>query len=175
MYEQWGSRTCSDAGSTLLYEGFAAGGLYSEDGGATTTLCMHGVPQQLSGVSARSDGGAKLYGAEYEEGANANGDVACAVCGRAGISQVYVQWGRSSSCSNGHTTLYTGVVMGDHYSHKRHDYLCMDPRHAGHAGSSSTNSNGQLWYRATMTSGAADTSLYPAGTPIGCSVCGVPF
>ena len=88
--------------------------------------------------------------------------------------QTYVQWGRSDSCSNGHATLYTGTMMGEHYSHYRSDTLCIDNLHESRANDDGANENGRLFYYASMTSVSANNGLYPEGSAVGCSVCGVP-
>ena len=107
-----------------MYKGFPAGSRYDLSGGNSNVVCMHSDPQALSGASS-GEGGAGfrnlLYGSEYEvrsdhdpafKSGHHDYDAACVVCQRSDVQQTYVQWGRSTSCSNGHTTLYSGAAMG---------------------------------------------------------------
>merc|ERR1711968_20017 len=77
---------------------------------------MHENPQQPKEYSTGNQQGNLLYGTEYENtGArsldkNANKDAACSVCRVSSSTTVYTQWGRTS-CSNGHVTEYSGLVM----------------------------------------------------------------
>jgi len=197
VYEHWGSRTCP-SGSSLLYEGFAAGKMYSDMGGSSNTVCMHSDPQALPNVGTATSGTEYrniLHGAEYGFHDNipgtsaattvANlGDVACAMCQGDDTLMTYVQWGRSDSCSNGHTTLYTGYAMGErsdydppsgssrggHYSA---DMVCIDKEVAVHATSSTADDNGRLFFMSQFKAGSADETMYPVGDEVGCSVCGV--
>ena len=93
----------------------------------------------------------------------------------------YVQWGRSDSCSNGHTTLYSGYAMGERSdldaqggsAHNGVEMLCMNSELAVHATSSTTNDDGQLFFPTEFAAGSADETLYPAGQEVGCSLCAV--
>ena len=103
---------------------------------------------------------------------NGDGDAACTVCQRPAHQQTYVQWGRSSSCSNGHTTEYTGLVMASHYTQTKSEFVCVDRARAVHSRSSGANENGGLLYFTEMERGAAD-EVYPENREVGCSVCSV--
>ena len=76
--------------------GAMAGGHYTSPGVTSNFLCMHPNPQ--APATSRGTNG-NLAETEYEVGSNVQGDAACAVCQRGGITQTYVQWGRSTSCS----------------------------------------------------------------------------
>merc|ERR1712048_1309680 len=106
--------------------------------------------------------------------ASADHDLACAVCQRADIQQSYFQWGRGTSCSNGHVTLYSGQVYGERDTHYRAETLCLDYALEGHLSTSNANDNGYLLYMAEMRAGSIDETAYPAGIEPGCSLCGVP-
>ena len=192
----WGSRTCP-SGSSLLYEGFAAGKMYNDAGGTSDTLCMHSSPQGFTWAGAASSGSEYrniLHGAEYAFHDNlpdnprrsqvtSKGDVACAMCQTDSVTAAYVQWGRASSCSNGHTTLYSGYAMSERSDkdvsgsttsgHKSSDMVCMDSEIATHAASSQSDDNGKLFFLSQFASGSADESKYKVGHEVGCSVCGV--
>merc|ERR1712048_1385555 len=61
----------------------------------------------------------------------------------------YVQWGRKT-CTNGHATQYYGLIMADHYSYKKSEYICVDWDRAPHMRSSNSNHNGGLLYTTEM-------------------------
>ena len=170
IYVHYGATTC-ESGSTTLYSGFVAGAHYTTVGSTSSYICMHPEPQSL-GTSVASS--ADLYGTEYQQSLNINGDAACAVCQRTDAGHAYTQWGRSTSCSNGHTALYTGTAMTAADSHYRTEAVCVDSRHVVHSASSTTDDNGALFYELEMQGNAANEAQYPAGTDIGCSVCAVP-
>ena len=125
---------------------------------------MHPLPQYPVGYHDGSQDGNLLYGTEYQDTGNSGVsgrvdlDAACAVCQRAAATQVYVQWGRET-CSNGHTTEYRGLVMGDYYTHARRTSLCVDRLRAAHRTSSASSHNGALLYPSEMERGASDESL----------------
>ena len=171
VFVHWGATDCP-TGSELLYSSFMAGSQHSVQGGTAQYLCMHSSPQAPSGAIS---GSSKLYGVEYQgQGGTTDKDAACAMCQVTDAAQVYTQWGRSDSCSNGHTTLYTGAAMSEASSHYRTAPVCVDRKFQGHAASDSGNQNGGLLYQLEMQSGSADETKYPNGVDIGCSVCAVP-
>ena len=175
VYVHYGARSCS-SGSETLYSGFVAGAHYTTKGSTSSRICMHPEPQAVpSGwdVSASAD----IYGVEWEQGSNIDHDAACAVCQRTDAGHTYVQWGRSDSCSNGHTTLYTGTAMTEADSHQRTEMVCVDRAGQGHSTNNPASADGALWYAVEMQgggSGASDQEQYPDSTDIGCSVCAVP-
>ena len=171
QYEQWGATACSDPDATLLYSGFVAGADYNKNGGTSSYVCMHPDPQAGSGTSSPHP---TLYGTEYERNPNDNGDAACAVCLKPRAADVYVQWGRGTSCSNGHDTLYSGNAEASGNAQPgRTTLTCVDKRHQVHSTSSSTNDNGALFYPVTVNSGSSDESQYPSSNVVGCSVCAI--
>ena len=136
VYVTWGSRTCSDK-ATLLYEGLIGGAGYSNSGGPSNLMCLHGQPQNPSAQTpGTGPDRSNVYGVEYQTEAgyqppggaglsSADGDAACAVCHAETISEVYVQWGRAESCSNGHVTMYSGWMMGEYSGHTgRNEMIC---------------------------------------------------
>merc|ERR1711937_1057471 len=177
VFTRWGSRSCP-SGTTKLYEGFIANDYYTHRGSGANYLCMHPQPQWPSGMSTGNQDGALLYGVEYENtGAidkNHNKDAGCVVCEHKRNTGVpYVQWGRKS-CSNGHKTEYHGVVMADHYSHKKSEYICVDWERAAHARSENADHNGGLLYTTEMqTNGhsSGDEMQYGHDREVSCVVC----
>merc|ERR1712048_460761 len=138
---------------------------------------MHPQPQFPSGYSNGNQDGALLYGVEYQNtGAvdkNHNKDAGCAVCEHQTAASVYVQWGRKS-CTNGHNTLYWGLIMADRYTHKKSMYICVDWERAYHATSSDADHNGGLLYTTEMqTNGhsSGDEHQYGHDRELSCAVC----
>merc|ERR1711998_98547 len=178
VYTKWGSNKCSKS-SFKLYGGFIAGSYYSHNGGGANYICMHENPQQPKEYSTGNQQGNLLYGTEYENtGArsldkNANKDAACSVCRVSSSTTVHTQWGRTS-CSNGHVTEYSGLVMGSYYTNQKAYSICVDLERAYHAQSSDSNSNGAQLYISEMEGGASDEGRYPSNREVACAVCSVP-
>jgi hypothetical protein len=103
---------------------------------------------------------------------NGNQDAACVVCEHAGAVQTYVQWGRQS-CTNGHHTEYNGLVMANHYTYHKSEYICVDYERAAHATSDAADQNGALLYTTEMERGSSDEAQYPHDREVGCAVCSV--
>ena len=150
---------------------------YKHPGSGANYLCMHPKPEWPEGMSTGDQNGALLYGVEYENtGAvdkNLNKDVGCVVCEHRTASTVYVQWGRKT-CSNGHKTEYYGVIMAEHYTHQKSEYICVDWERAAHATSSDSDHNGGLLYTTEMqTSGhsSGDEAQYGNDRELSCAVC----
>jgi hypothetical protein len=103
---------------------------------------------------------------------NNDQDAACVVCERPGAVQTYVQWGRQS-CTNGHRTEYKGLVMANHYTYQKSEYICVDYERAAHATSNAADQNGALLYTTEMERGSSDEAQYPHDREVGCAVCSV--
>merc|ERR1712048_415513 len=105
---------------------------------------------------------------------NHDKDAACVVCqqGSAFGTIPYVQWGRKT-CSNNHKLEYYGLIMADHYTHKKSEYICVDWDRAIHAQSSNSNHNGGLLYTTELEQGSAD-GAYAHDTELSCAVCSSP-
>jgi hypothetical protein len=135
---------------------------------------MHGSdPQYPPGYSDGNQDGNRIHGTEYQStggpfDASVHGDAACVMCSRGGFASPYVQWGRST-CSNGHQTEYSGVVMGSLSTAYRTEHLCVSPERAVHAASSSGNDNGARLYTTEIKGGLP--SLYPPLREVACATC----
>ena len=119
--------------------------------GGANQLCLSDSQQSPAGYSDGAKHGALLYGTEYENtgtlDGNHNADAACAVCMvKTQDAAVYVQWGRSTSCSNGHTTEYTGLVMANKWTQRKSEFICVDPERTLHDTSTNIDDNGNLLY-----------------------------
>jgi hypothetical protein len=103
---------------------------------------------------------------------NQNQDAACVMCQAAGTTGVYVQWGRQS-CTNGHRTEYNGLVMANHHTYQKSEYICVDYERAAHATSDAADLNGALLYTTEMERGSSDEAQYPHDREVGCAVCSI--
>jgi hypothetical protein len=134
VYTRWGERKCP-IGSGIVYDGWIGGGAHNHNGSGANLMCMHPQPQRPDGASTGNQNGALIYGAEYENtGAvdkNHDRDAACIVCEKVNVGSVYVQWGRRT-CTNGHNTEYWGVIMAQHYSQQKGEFVCVDWERAIH-------------------------------------------
>jgi hypothetical protein len=107
--------------------------------------------------------------------ANHDGDAACAVCAIPNDGHIYTEWGRYGGCSTaGHTQVYTGVIMGNHYSQATGESVCVDLERAMHPGSSNSDDNGGLLYTTEVQQGSAHEGWYPHDVEAGCTVCVAP-
>ena len=171
-FTRWGAVKCP-SGSQQLYEGFIASSAHNNNGAGANYLCMHPKPEWPEGVSTGNQNGALLYGTEYENtGAvdkNHDKDAGCAVCTRTNTMAVYVQWGRKT-CSNGHRTEYTGLIMASHYTQQKSEFICVDLERAVHKTSSNANHNGALLYTTEAEQGSADNG-YGHDRELSCAVC----
>lgn len=164
VFTIWGSRTCP-SNSHRIYEGFVAGSHYGHSGGGANPVCMTVNGVAPHGFSDGNQDGNLLYGAEYENtGAldkNANGDAACAVCEyTVPQQQVYIQWGRSASCSNDHSHVYSGLVLSTSHSQQKSLSLCVDLKREVHRASSQGDENGALLYTTELEQGSADEWIF---------------
>jgi len=116
-------------------------------------------------------------GMEYQNtgdiDANHDGDAACTVCKHDTAIQTFTEWGRYGGCTGGYTQVYTGVIMGNHYSQTTGESVCVDLERAKHPGSSNSDDNGGLLYTTEVQQGSAHEGWYPHDVEAGCTVCGL--
>jgi len=178
VFTRWGSRTCPD-GSSALYQGNMMAEHYTHRGGGANTICMHPQIQTPSGASSHNQDGDLLYQMEYENtgaiDAHHDHEAACTVCELNHWESVYTQWGRSTTCTNDHITLYTGFVMAEHYKHNKGEFICVDSGRAVTTSSNGGDQNGGLLYSTEMEQGSSDEALYPHNVEVGCAVCVAQF
>ena len=173
VYTRWGSLKCP-SGTRQIYDGWVGGGAHNQNGSGANLMCMHPEPQQPEGASTGNQNGALIYGTEYENtGAvdkNHDNDAGCVVCEKANVGSVYVQWGRQT-CTNGDKTEYWGVIMAQHYSQQKGEFICVDWERAPHSTSHNGSQNGHMLYTTEMEGGAADEQMYPHDMEVSCAVC----
>lgn len=128
VYTRWGKRSCPES-TTHLYEGFMAAAHTGHTGGGANFICMHPEPQFPEGYHKNNVGSNYLYGAEYRDSQSMDKnhceDASCSVCEHKTSSSVYIQWGRVS-CSDGHHTEYTGIIMAAKYTEYKTSFVCVD-------------------------------------------------
>jgi len=173
VYTRWGSLKCPN-GARKLYEGWVGGGNHGHNGSGANMLCMHPIPERPDGASTGSQNGALIYGTEYENtgavDSNHDKDAGCVVCEKVNVGSVYVQWGRRT-CTNGHKLEYFGIIMAQHYSQKKGEFLCVDWERAFHKENNNGSQNGALLYTTEMEGGSSDEKAYPHDHEISCAVC----
>ena len=165
----------------------------TQKAGGTSFLCMHPEPQFSDMSESSNPRRNDLFGVEYASaavgGKNPDQDAACAVCQHITALSTYVQWGRTS-CSNGHTTHYSGYVMASTYKDYMTNHICVDSERAVHITStnlehltgdgSSKLYTTEFYYSATANKkkGASDTTTttpaYPHHREVACAVCSPP-
>lgn len=178
VFTIWGSRTCP-RDSRLVYEGFMAGSHGGHSGGGANLLCMTLSGVAPRGFSSGNQDGNLLYGTEYQNtGAldkNHDGDAACAVCEYAvPRREVYIQWGRSKTCSNNHAQVYAGLVMSTGHDWQKSVNLCVDLKRDVHGASDKGNQDGAVLFTTEVEAGSADEGSYPHDVEVGCSACAAP-
>ena len=180
VFTRWGHTKCP-SGTDFLYSGYMVGGSFEHSGGGHNYLCLHPEPEHPIGNLGTNKDGALLYGTEYQNSGNSgvdqnlDRDAACTVCQLQAPGTTYVQWGRSTSCSSDHQTLYTGLVMAEKHNHKsKAEWVCVDRAREPYQGDSTSSENGALLYVAEARGGSMDEFLYPHGREVGCSVCAAP-
>ena len=136
---------------------------------------MHPDPQFPEGSSPdNAQHGGMLYGVEYENSGsvdkNFNADAGCAVCEHESASSVYVQWGRKT-CSNGHKTVYYGLIMANKYTAYKSEYICVDWERAPWSGSKAPGVPGHYATLYTTEWWPIDYADYKQGRELSCAVC----
>ena len=182
MFTHWGSRTCPTDRATKVYGGFMAGSRarlgkqVAYRGGGINFLCMHPLPQPTGNVyDGEEHMSNRLHGVEYAKNGvldkNVNQDAACAVCEYHHTPAVYVQWGRTT-CSNGHITQYSGLVMSSARQFDKAESVCVDLQRAVHPASDKTSQAAVKLYSTEMFTNLKPLSgLYHPWREVACVVC----
>ncbi|XP_065907517.1 uncharacterized protein [Dysidea avara] len=146
-YVRWGNSTCP-YGAVTVYSGVVAGSWYDHQGAAVDPLCLPHNPQYLKYRSGYN-GGAYLYGAEYELGGpldhSHQRNIPCAVC-QANSRTTSLMIPSRYECPPGWTREYYGYLMAGHYGHKAAtQHICVDKSLEQITGSGG-DTNGKLFY-----------------------------
>eukprot|EP00058_Branchiostoma_floridae_P008213 XP_002593701.1 hypothetical protein BRAFLDRAFT_117253 [Branchiostoma floridae] len=178
VYIRWGRTTCpTDAGTSLLYGGIAAGTYYTHRGGGSNYVCLPKDPEW--GVfTDGNQGTAYMNGAEYQlhlgnnpyQGASLHDhDVPCAVCHVASRGSKLMIPARLS-CPSGWTREYKGYLMTERHSHYRSEFVCMDGEPETRPGGY-RNTEGALFYPVEANCLSLPCPNYVQGRELTCVVC----
>ena len=134
-YTRWGRTTCpSQSGTSLVYEGLAAGSHYSHQGGGANVICVVKNPKYNPGTTTTNSNWGILYGTEYRiapqqalnRGLRDNQNVPCAVCHVSTRSSQIMVPG-TYQCPSGWNPEYSGWLMAEHYNHAgKNMFTCID-------------------------------------------------
>eukprot|EP00049_Salpingoeca_infusionum_P023736 m.13631 g.13631 ORF g.13631 m.13631 type:complete len:4451 (+) comp5977_c0_seq1:73-13425(+) len=175
-YVNHGRDSC-ESGSTRLYAGWLAGSHYTHSGSGSQRICMHDDPQYLQ-YNSGDAGGAQVYQTEYETSGSSfpawtrlhDREARCSVCARSGTQSGSLMIPARKSCPNGMTMDYWGMLMSEHYTHKKSQFVCVN-NNAQLSGSTS-NDNGALFYFTEAdTANGYILPGYLQGHELPCIVC----
>ena len=126
-YTRWGQSYCR-YGTTLVYEGIAAGTRYGHGGGGANLLCLPHTPVYSSYRSGTQDR-ARLGPVEFHPDAplgTVRGDdnARCAVCKTARSSTIMIP--ATTICPSGWTREYYGYLMSESKGNNRGEFVCVD-------------------------------------------------
>ncbi|XP_045169402.2 uncharacterized protein LOC123532111 [Mercenaria mercenaria] len=179
VYIRWGSLSCPMQ-AELMYKGYAAGGHWQHQGGATNTICLPDIPT-WGNYSDKEDGDRNLiYGTEYAS-TDASflattgkkmryKDVPCSVCQATGrLSHVMIPG--KTDCFPGWTQEYRGYLMGSGYiQNHASELICVDSS-PDHVTGSDAAKGGNFLYFAEVRTGSLPSTTYVNGRELACVVC----
>ncbi|XP_060601395.1 short-chain collagen C4-like [Ruditapes philippinarum] len=172
-YTRWGRKTCPD-GASLVYQGYAAGGMYHETGAASNYLCLPKNPDWKNHSRTPKYFGL-IYGAEYESydtmfDSLKNDEVPCAVC-RVPRTNIIMIPGKNT-CFDEYKVEYEGYLMAGHPKHKAaSEYVCVDGEPEQTSNSVNGNENGKLFHFVRAVCGSLKCPPYKTGDDLTCVVC----
>ena len=172
-YTRWGRKTCPK-NSVLVYEGFAAGGLYTDSGAPVNYLCLPQNPD-WDNKSENPTKFGLIYGAEYETDKGVFHDlseheVPCAVC-RVPRSNILIVPGKNT-CFGDYIMEYTGYLMTGRPVHQAAtEYVCVDGEAEKASKSDVHNHNGKLFYFVRARCGSLKCPPYKENDDLTCVVC----
>ncbi|PIK59222.1 hypothetical protein BSL78_03861 [Apostichopus japonicus] len=141
---------------SLFNTGYAGGSAYNVEGGGVNYLCLPRDPQYSNTNPQTSSSRGRVYGSEYEIvsfppfSGKDDGDVACAVCSVTGRSAVLMQPARST-CPHNWQREYHGFLMAAAHLYYRSEWVCVDRSATLTSSSSTSNSDGALFYPVETT------------------------
>ncbi|XP_052790161.1 short-chain collagen C4-like [Mya arenaria] len=183
VYIRWGRTTCPTNGTDLVYTGYAAGNLYTENG-AADNLCLTSEPIWGAYDDTAQSYSAKVYGTEYEFDLYTNGgaqffgknlqdhDAPCAVCHTSRRATVMIP-GRNQ-CYPGWTKEYSGYLVSTLSGYpgflSPSNYACMDSD-AEFESADYESKNGKLMYLVEAICGSLRCPPYVNYRELTCVVC----
>ena len=165
-----------------MYEGYAGGSHYTHAGAAVNYLCLPRNPNWGRYDDTLQKGGL-VYGGEYEfsqRGPSSNifdqqtnllqHEAPCAVC-RSTRSSVLMVPGKNQ-CHDGWTLEYHGYLSAGYYKHVAgSEYICVDTHPDLLRETSTTSSNGKLFYFVEGRCGSLKCPPYVNGRELTCALC----
>ncbi|XP_072024324.1 uncharacterized protein [Amphiura filiformis] len=177
IYIRWGKSSCPST-ADMVYNGFAGGEHYTNQGGGSNYLCLPSTPEYDDEYQAGLNSiGGFMYIAEYETdtfppiASKHDHDVPCAVC-QANNRAILLMIPAKKTCPSGWVQEYYGYLMTAHHSHHRTEFVCMDRFPESLSRGSSGNQNGALFYPVEgRCSPAMACPPYEDGRELSCVVC----
>ncbi|KAK3084570.1 hypothetical protein FSP39_015632 [Pinctada imbricata] len=171
QFIRWGKSVCPDNDTELVYDGFAAGGYYSNKGAGVNYLCLPRDP--LWGINYTGTIYSTIYGAEYDTsffGTNNGDDLPCAVCrSRSGVTSMMLP-GRNK-CYKHWRMQYNGYLAtsGDSFDSSK-EYICINENADAMVGGGH-DYNGALFYSVAASCTSLACPPYISGKRLTCAVC----
>ena len=159
---------------SLLCSGYTAKSFYNHNGGGVNYLCLHNNPQWPDVTTSGFEKGDRIHGVEYQtmtglDSSLYQNDAPCAVCHVDGRGE-HLMIPAQRTCPQNWTKEYEGLLVTDHYDHKKSTYVCLDGDPEVIPGGV-TNTNGGLFYIVQAACGALPCPPYVSGYEIACVVC----
>ncbi|VDI60561.1 Hypothetical predicted protein [Mytilus galloprovincialis] len=179
IYTRWGRKDCTGNGTELVYEGFAGGGPYAQDGAAVNYVCLPHDPDFYTGDVSMSPYGhmSTMYGAEYEDnyfGPNMfQKDVPCAVCRATKASSIMMIPGKSECPWTWKREYYGRLAAGGDDGHgivAASEYVCVDYSPIALEGGQA-NEDGKLFVPVKAVCGTLRCPPYKNNAFLTCTVC----
>ncbi|OWF34980.1 uncharacterized protein LOC110443506 [Mizuhopecten yessoensis] len=171
MYTRWGRSECSSNSSELVYEGYAGGSHYTDQGAAAEYVCMPRNP--VYEYTDYHDYDGYIYGSEYESTffgtTRVSDDVPCAVCRSLSPSVLMIPG--TNTCPAGWGIEYHGILASGYRGHAAaSQYVCLDknPEALPHG---IRKEDGKLFYRVRSKCGSLPCPPYIDGSILSCVVC----
>lgn len=186
VFRVWGKRSCPQMREVdMVYNGWLGSGAYDHHGSGYSQLCMPDAPNfgdQGSAYYTSNQNGALIYRTEYETSgygipgfqALHDRDVPCSVC-KVPSADVVMIAGRVN-CPVGFTVMYTGYLMGTHYTQIHpSEHICVHEAAEPYP-SANGNSNGNLLYPVEFEGPPPGPGVgYVHDREIACVVCAVGY
>ena len=174
VYIRWGRRICPNTtGTTLVYDGLAAGSKWSDSGGGANYLCLPKGPDYLPG-GGTSASQALLYSGEYESTvfpSLQNYNPPCAVCytpNRATMLMIPAK----TKCPTTWTLEYYGYLIAEYASHKNNVvFECLDGNPEPVTGSGASTNVEASFHHVKATCNGLPCPPYDTTKEITCVVC----
>ncbi|VDI27246.1 Hypothetical predicted protein [Mytilus galloprovincialis] len=179
IYTRWGRKDCTGNGTELVYEGFAGGGPFAQDGAAVNYVCLPHDPDFYNGDVSMSPYGhmSTMYGSEYEDnyfGPNMfQKDVPCAVCRATKASSIMMIPGKSECPWTWKREFYGRLAAGGDSGHgivAASEYVCVDYSPIALEGGLA-DENGKLFVPVKAVCGTLRCPPYKNNAFLTCAVC----